>query len=99
MTAYETKVLFGTSATAATQVTALAGQGYILTALGSDTQDNLIFVGTRVQGDSMARPLLIASGGASQLALQTGGYAVVGVVQNVNPTTYAYTVYDYIGER
>jgi Immunoglobulin domain len=37
----------------------LAGQGYILTAFGGDPSDGFLLIGTKVQGDTIPRPLLI----------------------------------------
>ena len=34
----------------------LAAQGYIITAIGGDPTDGLLLVGTRLTGDTMARP-------------------------------------------
>jgi hypothetical protein len=51
-------------------------------------------VGTRVQGDTMARPF-IAAPGRTQNQLMQQGYAIVGVI--FNPTQSE--TYTYLGER
>jgi hypothetical protein len=55
-TIYETSVVSATADNFVTQAMNLAAQGYILTAMGGDPTDGLLLVGTRVQGDSLARP-------------------------------------------
>jgi hypothetical protein len=92
---YETLVSTVPAASAAGMAGQLAAQGYILTALGpADDADNLVLVGTRLQGDSLPRPFTTASGDAVATMMQAG-YATVGVIaastQGGSPT--------FIGER
>jgi hypothetical protein len=47
-------------------VTNLANQGYIITAMGGSAANGLVVVGTRVQGDTLARPLLVSTTAPSQ---------------------------------
>jgi hypothetical protein len=57
--------------------TNLAAQGYIVTAMGvgSNGTNGVILIGTRVQGDTAARPLT-----TNAIECFTKGYAVVGIV-------------------
>jgi hypothetical protein len=82
-TMYEAQVATASSATLATVAANLAAQGYILTAIGgSGSADNYLVVGTRVQGDSVARPFVTAESGAQAATIWQPGYASVGVVQD-----------------
>jgi len=56
-TIYEAKGVATTGDNFITEATSLAAAGYIITALGGDPTDGLILVGTRVQGDTMPRPI------------------------------------------
>jgi hypothetical protein len=56
-TIYEVTVVSATGDTFVTQAMNLAAQGYIVTAMGGDPTDGLLLVGTRVQGDTIARPV------------------------------------------
>jgi len=94
-TVYEVQVATASTAQAPTAAAGLAAQGYIVTAIGqADSLGNLYLVGTRVQGDTMARPF-IASPGGSQAQLMQQGYAIVGVIFNSAQSDY----YTYLGER
>lgn len=84
-TIYETSVATATFATAQTAAANLAAQGYLITAMGgSDPSGNLYLVGTRVQGDTMARPFASVTGTGTQesAAIMQPGYAIVGMVQD-----------------
>lgn len=92
-TIYDTQVVTASTAQAPAAAATLAAQGYVITAIGqADDLGNLYLVGTRVQGDTMARPFIAASGG-SQLMQQ--GYAIVGVIFNSTQSD----PYTYLGER
>lgn len=94
-TVYDVQVATASTAQAPTVAAGLAGQGYIITAIGqADNLGNLYLVGTRVQGDTMARPFIAAPGG-SQAQLMQQGYAIVGVIFNSAQSDY----YTYLGER
>lgn len=94
-TVYEVQVATASTAQAPTAAAGLAAQGYIITAIGqADNLGNLYLVGTRVQGDTMARPFIAAPGG-SQDQLMQQGYAIVGVIFNSAQSDY----YTYLGER
>ena len=61
-TVYETSVVTSTatdSATITAEITNLANQGYIITAMGGDPTNGLVLIGTRVQGDNLPRPLVV----------------------------------------
>jgi hypothetical protein len=104
-TVYETQVATATLGTASTVAQGLAAQGYIITASGSAQAADgtgVLMVGTRVQGDTMARPMMVASGtqslaGIDQLFQQ--GYAIVGIADESDPKTFRLVVQDWIGER
>jgi hypothetical protein len=94
-TLYEAQVVTASTAQAPTAAAGLAAQGYIITAIGqADYLGNLYLVGTRVQGDTMARPFIAAPGGTQNQLMQQG-YAIVGVI--FNPTQSE--TYTYLGER
>jgi hypothetical protein len=81
-TIYESRVLFATFNTVGSVATTLASQGYIITAVGDDPTNpasQIILIGTRVQGDTAARPILIVPFANDPSPFLTGGYAVVGV--------------------
>jgi hypothetical protein len=94
-TVYEVQVTTASTSQAATAAAGLASAGYIITATGqADNAGNLYLVGTRVQGDTMARPFIAAPGG-SQNQLMQQGYAIVGVIFDSTQTD----PYTYLGER
>ncbi|HXW63501.1 MAG TPA: hypothetical protein VEK74_00340, partial [Burkholderiaceae bacterium] len=94
-TVYEAIVATVSPASAPTTAAGLAAQGYIITATGlADSTGDVYFVGTRVQGDTMARPFMVATG--SQVStMQQQGYATVGIVSGPAPD---YTL-TFLGER
>ncbi len=65
-TIYEAKALAATGGNFITQATNLAAAGYIITALGGDPTDGLILIGTRVQGDTMPRPIQFVTPSGTQ---------------------------------
>ncbi|MFZ0771741.1 MAG: hypothetical protein WCA49_04120 [Candidatus Sulfotelmatobacter sp.] len=65
-TIYEAKAVAATGDNFITEATSLAAAGYIITALGGDPTDGLIFVGTRVQGDTMSRPIQFVTPSGTQ---------------------------------
>jgi hypothetical protein len=80
---YDTTVQTGDITTIGTMATAIAGSGYVITALGQIDGSNFAVVGTRETGSAAthdAMTVTIAAGGAdSALAgAQMQGYAVVG---------------------
>ena len=94
LTSYEVQVATASPADAPTAAAALAAQGYIITATGlADSSSDVYLVGTRVQGDTMARPFVAADPSHPDPAIMQQGYAIVGVV--IGPT-YTPT---YLGER
>jgi hypothetical protein len=58
-TIYEAKTVVATNDNFITEAADLSASGYIITALGGDPTNGLILVGTRVQGDTMPRPILL----------------------------------------
>jgi len=94
-TVYEAQVATASPADAPAAAATLASQGYIITAVGmADSNEDIVLVGTRVQGDTMARPFMTAQQPPDVTTMQGQGYATVGVI--VQPVTYATT---YLGER
>ncbi len=85
-TTYDTQVV----AVGATDIEAaaseLANEGYILTAFGGDTTNGFLLIGTKVKGDTMARPLLIfdQSTNGSPYTSALEGYAPVARVEYAN---------------
>jgi hypothetical protein len=66
------------------QASALAQQGYILTAIGGDTTNGFLLVGTRVQGDTMPRPFKAVTTPTEDVnaLLWSQGYALVANFDN-----------------
>ncbi|HEX7552658.1 MAG TPA: hypothetical protein VF378_03840, partial [Geothrix sp.] len=50
-------------------------EGYIITAMGGNSTDGYLLVGTRVQGDSMSRPIELSNNGFAYR-----GYGAVGII-------------------
>jgi hypothetical protein len=93
-TIYESSIATSSFAALPTTAATLAGQGYILTAITpSGNGDSYILVGTRVQGDTIARPFMTASAGAQATAMRQQGYAIVSILVNSSGTA------TYLGER
>jgi hypothetical protein len=82
-----------TSTTVVSAVTALAQSGFIITASGG-SGDNLFFVGSRVHGDNIPRPILVIQAAQSPQPLADGGYSPVAVGADSNGN-----VLFYIGEK
>ena len=94
-TVYEAKVLTATLDTITDQATALADAGYIITAFGGNRANGFLLVGTRVQGDTMPRPIMIVTPkiGTDLYPLMQSGDSVVGFIYNADGST------TYIGEQ
>jgi hypothetical protein len=96
-TLYEAQVVAASPTDAPTAAATLAAQGFIITATGlADSSGNILLVGTRVQGDTMARPFVAAQGSSAIQTMMQEGYANVGVIVNLSDPTNPYT---YLGER
>jgi hypothetical protein len=94
-TIYETQIVSGSAEAAPGLAADLAAQGYIITASGfADDSYNVLLVGTRVQGDTLARPFVAAQGPAV-ITMRSQGYATVAVIVNLQ----ASNPYTFIGER
>jgi len=65
-TVYDVQVATATAETAGPAAQQLAAEGYIITAFGGNTSDGFVFVGTKVQGDTMPRPLVVGPSFVSQ---------------------------------
>ena len=94
---YESRIVTASPTNAPTAAADLAAQGFIITATGSaDDSGNVLLVGTRVQGDTMARPFMAAQGSADIQKMQQQGYANVAVILDLSNLMNPYT---YLGER
>ncbi len=92
-TIYETQIATASLQTAATVAAGLAAQGYIITAFGgSILNDSYLLVGTRVEGDTMARPF-VASTQNTYTEVMQPGYAMVGLLQDAQGNL------TFLGER
>jgi hypothetical protein len=89
LTVYEAQVATATFATLGATATSLGQAGYIITALGGNGTDGFVLVGTRVKGNTAARPVLVGTAGSpEQQQIFTQGYAVVGYIVESNGTTF-----------
>jgi hypothetical protein len=98
-TVYETQVAIATFTNAGTVASSLAAQGYIITAIGDDPTNGasgVVMVGTRVQGDTQPRQILVGPLASTEGQITQEGYAIVGVVQYFSGTTLNGVI---IGER
>jgi hypothetical protein len=95
-TIYETQIVSGTASAAPGLAANLAAAGYIITATGlADDNGTVLLVGTRVQGDTLPRPFIAAQGSEQFNAMKSGGYAIVGVIDNLAAPLQI----TYLGER
>jgi len=94
-TIYDAKVSTATADTLGVEATNLANAGYIITALGRNSTSDFLLVGTRVQGDNLARPVMVVTPkiGPDLDHLFQSGDAIVGLILN---SDFSYT---YIGEQ
>jgi hypothetical protein len=91
-TIYEAQVVTTSSTDASTAAADLAAQGFIITASGqADSIGNVVLVGTRVQGDTMARPFVAAQGSSAIQAMTQQGYANVAVIVDLSNSSNPYT--------
>jgi hypothetical protein len=96
-TLYEAQVATTSPTNAPTAAAGLAAQGFIITATGqADSSGNILLVGTRVQGDTMARPFVAAQGSSAIDSMMQQGYANVAVIVDLSNPANSYT---YLGER
>jgi len=81
---YDVKVVTTTINNAGAAATSLAAAGYIITALGGDPSNGFLLVGTRVKGDTLARPILVVmpTSPADLIPLFQSGDAIVGYLVN-----------------
>lgn len=96
-TIYEAHVVTTSPSNAPSAAAELAAQGFIITATGqADGTGNVLLIGTRVQGDTMARPFVAAQGAQQIQAMMQQGYANVGVIVDYTNPANPYT---FLGER
>lgn len=93
---YEVSVASATLDTMATQAAILAQQGYIITAVGGDTTNGFLLIGTRVQGDTMPRPFKVVTSPAGDVSgqLWQQGYALIAAIDNGKDTAIT-----WLGEK
>ncbi len=93
---YEVSVVNATLDNMPAQASALAQQGYIITAVGGDTSNGFILVGTRVQGDTMPRPFKVVTSPQDDVNAQfwSEGYALIAFIDNGQGTAIT-----WIGEK
>ena len=94
-TRYEVKVSTANLDTVGAEATNLGNAGYIITALGGNPTAGFLLVGTRVQGDSLARPVTVVKPGSGTdlEPLMKSGDAIVGLIMNPDFSN------TYIGEQ
>ena len=99
-TVYDVQTATATMDTVSSVAQQLAAEGYIITAIGGTAADGILLVGTRVHGDSLARPMMVANLAADESPenIYQQGYAVVGFVYIVDSTGDLLAGY-WIGER
>ena len=96
-TIYDVQVVTASPTDAPSAAANLAAQGFIITATGlADSTGNILLVGTRVQGGTMARPFVAAQGTTAVQTMMQQGYANVGVIVDLTNPTNPYT---FLGER
>lgn len=84
-TLYDTTTEIVAAPDIAATASTLAQQGYIITAIGGNEVNGYVLVGTKVQGDTLPRPLLIST--QTQTAGDLDGYAPVGFVNYSDPAS------------
>jgi hypothetical protein len=83
-TIYDVNVMTTTLDGVGAAAMSLGAGGYIITALGGDITNGFLLVGTRVQGDTLARPILVVipTSPADLIPLLQSGDAIVGYLVN-----------------
>lgn len=81
-TVYETLTATTTFANVGTVVSTFGARGYIITAIGGDSTNGIVLVGTRVQGDQLPRSLLVVPLAQFSM-LPAGGYAPLASIRNL----------------
>ncbi len=62
------------------QAQSLAQGGYIITAMGGDPTDGVVLVGTKVQGDTIARPFQYSTSTATNGQVQANVYSLLRLI-------------------
>jgi hypothetical protein len=99
-TTYDVQIATATFETVSSVAQQLASNGYIISAMGGTSADGILLVGTRIAGDSMPRPIVVVNvpGSLSPQSLDSGGYAVVGLLYELDSDGNLLANY-WIGER
>jgi len=79
---YDTEAEFVTPADVASASTALANDGYIITACGGNNNDGYLLIGTKVHGDTLPRPMEIETS-STRTDVSSGQVAGYSIVANV----------------
>lgn len=77
-TKYETQTMLVTGPNVQAAATSLAEQGYIISAFGGNDVFGYLLIGTREQGDHLARPFAVSTNGG-------------GFIPAINPTNVSFT--------
>jgi Immunoglobulin domain len=83
-TAYDVVVSPVTIDTVGAAAQQMAGDGYIITAFGGNATSGFVLVGTKVQGDSMPRPIIVSP----NMSTPGKGFAPVAMPTNWESTPY-----------
>lgn len=84
-TQYEASTIYASADSVESSAVLLAKEGYIITALGGNSANGFILVGTRVKGDSLPRPFQVWDPQGS--ATLDRGYSCVGHIFRAGATT------------
>jgi Immunoglobulin I-set domain len=83
-----TSVATADSNVIATAITNLANQGYIITATGGNASNGLLIIGTRVQGDTLPRPIEVFQQTGHQGQVSATAQSVWGTVGGTTPSFF-----------
>jgi Immunoglobulin I-set domain len=83
-----TSVATADSNVIATAITNLANQGYIITATGGNASNGLLIIGTRVQGDTLPRPIEVFQQTGHQGQVSGTTQSVWGTVGGTTPSFF-----------
>jgi hypothetical protein len=102
-TVYQTTVVNVAGKDVAATATNLAAEGYIITACGGNITSGFVLVGTKVWGDTLPRPIIVATQSNTPFSPgETVGYAMVGFVNygtEINSQGDAVSLYAVIYEK
>lgn len=91
-TVYETQTMISPPDGVASAVTALAGEGYIISAFGGNDADGYIIVGMRIAGDTLPRPIVVNTPAGTILADDPDSFAYFTTVVFLSGTGGSTTI-------